>query len=183
MRSTPVWLGFPSPAVALFNYSERCIIPVINRALIITSNDDDHCEALVERQEVTGKNYNTLSNYNSILIRSNAAGKCEDSGPPTHGTIIDKGDHNHNDWSYRVWVMKTGWLITRSSKHMKAIPIRAEQYLRDQLSMDIKADTLEDLLRHCSNNLDRIKTTTPMQKQVIIDKHVQCQLWGQQIHL
>ena len=101
-------------------------MPVINSAPVNTSIDDDQCEALVERQEKADKNYATLKNYNSILIGSPAAAQCEDRGLWTHATIIEKGDHNHNDQSYSVQVMKTGQLITRNSKHVKATPITAD---------------------------------------------------------
>ena len=56
----------------LFNHPIRGIIPVINRAQIKT-NDDDHYEALVKRQESLIKKYNSLKNYNSIPIGSTVA--------------------------------------------------------------------------------------------------------------
>ena len=42
-------------------------MPVVNRVPINSNNDDDHCEALVEREEKADRNYDTLRNYNSTL--------------------------------------------------------------------------------------------------------------------
>ena len=58
----------------------------------------------------------------------------EDGGPLRHGTVVGRGDHNHNNRSYTLQVTKAGHIITRNSKHMKSTPITAEQYLRDQLT-------------------------------------------------
>ena len=87
-------------------------------------NDEDHYEALAERQEKTD-NYDSLRYYNSIPIRSIVAVQKEDSGPWNQGTNIAKGNHNHNDQSYRVWVTKTGQLKPRKSKYLTTTPITA----------------------------------------------------------
>ena len=42
---------------------------------------------------------------------------------------------------------KTGLLITRNSKHVKATPITAKQYLQDQLNENIRIDTVEDIFK------------------------------------
>ena len=42
---------------------------------------------------------------------------------------------------------KTGQLIVRNSKHLKVTPIILEQYLRDMLSKDRIADTLEGIIK------------------------------------
>ena len=54
--------------------------------------------------------------------------------------------------NHRVQVMKTGWLITRNSKHVKVTPITVEQCLRDQLSKDRHTDILVDNLKHTENH-------------------------------
>ena len=69
----------------------------------------------------------------------------------TRGTIVGKGDHNHNDGSYTMCVTKKGWLITRNSKHMKPTQITAKQYLQDQLDKHIVTNSLEDIPNKLKN--------------------------------
>ena len=141
---------------------------VINRSLLNADKDDDNYDVLVERQGKTEKNYDTLRNYNSIQRWSVLVVQGEDGGLWTHKTIIDKDAYNHNDQSGRVWVTKTGWLITKNSKHegnthhnwvVPEGPAIPEQ----------KTDTLEDIVRYFDQQLQH--NTTPMHKPVITDKH------------
>ena len=53
-------------------------------------------------------------------------------------------DNNHKNRSYTIHITKMGWLLTRNSKHVKATPITAEQYLEDQVGKHTKTDPLED---------------------------------------
>ena len=46
-----------------------------------------------------------------------------------------------------IQIMKTGQVITRNGKHIKATPITAELYLRDQLSKST-ADPMNEILEH-----------------------------------
>ena len=62
--------GLPSSAMPIIQPPYKSILPVINRLPIIANNDDDHDEALVERQAKADKNYDTPRNYNSILTES-----------------------------------------------------------------------------------------------------------------
>ena len=48
-------------------------MPLINRAPINIKSDDDHFEALVERQEKAGKKCNMFRKYNAIQIMSTIA--------------------------------------------------------------------------------------------------------------
>ena len=48
-------------------------------------------------------------------------------------------------------IAKTGQVIFRNSKHMKATSITSKQYLRDQLSKDRKTEMLEDIIRQLEN--------------------------------
>ena len=41
---------------------------------------------------------------------------------------------HHRVWSYKFRVMKTRCLITRPKRHVRAIPISAEEYLRKEIS-------------------------------------------------
>ena len=56
----------------------------------------------MEGQIKADKNYDTPQAYNSILIGSTVMVHSEDGGLWTHRTIIDKGDHNHYDQSYKM---------------------------------------------------------------------------------
>ena len=49
-------------------------------------------------------------------------------------------------------------MITRNSKHVKAKPITAEQYLWDYLVKHTKTDPLEDFLKHYESHVQHTKT-------------------------
>ena len=70
----------------------------------------------MERQQKADKNYDTLRKYDSISIGSTVVFQQKDRGPWSHGTIIDKSDHNHSDQSYRIQMTKTGQLITKKQQ-------------------------------------------------------------------
>ena len=70
----------------------------------------------------------------------------ENGGPWTHGTVVGRDDHNHGNRSYTIRLTKTGCIINRNSKHIKAKPITAEQYLRDQLTQHTE-DPLDKILK------------------------------------
>ena len=72
---------------------------VMNRATINANNNDNHYEALVERPEKADRNYDTPRNYYSLLIGYNLVSQQEDGRSQTHGDIIHKDGHNHNDQS------------------------------------------------------------------------------------
>ena len=107
----------------------RGIMLVFNRSTINADNDDDHYEALVARQLKAGKKFGTIRDYNSIPIGSTVAVQWEERKLWTPGTVIDKDDYSHSDFSNRLKVMKTEWLTIRNSKNMKATPIMNQLYL------------------------------------------------------
>ena len=43
--------GLPSLATLLFSCPIRCIMPIISRPLVVINNDEEHYEALVNRQQ------------------------------------------------------------------------------------------------------------------------------------
>ena len=104
-------------------------MPIINRLPINTNKDDEHYEALVTRETRNDKNYDTTRSYDSFPIGSTVVVQQEDDRPWTHGTVVGRGDHNHNNRSYMIRISKTGGIVTRNSKHSKTIPLTAEQYL------------------------------------------------------
>ena len=98
IRSAPLEPGLPRSATLLFNHPIRGIMPILSRLPICPNNNDGHYEVLVKRQPKNFKNH--------------------DGGPWTHGTVVGKGDHSHNNRSYTIYITNTGWLITRNSKHV-----------------------------------------------------------------
>ena len=120
--------GLPSPATLLFNCPTRSIMPIVNSILISTDNDDEYHKVLVKNKK-NDKKYDIARNYTLLPIRSTVVVKREDSDRWTHGTILGKGDYNHNNQSYIIHVIKTGKTLSRNSKHVKVTPITADQYL------------------------------------------------------
>ena len=81
---------------------------IISRFPISINNDEEHDEVLVNRQTKDDKNQGTPSNYVSIPTGSTVVVQHKDGQPWTHGTIEGKGNHNHHERSYNVWIIKTG---------------------------------------------------------------------------
>ena len=75
---TPLGLGLPSLASILFNHPIRDIMPIISR-LLIGVNNDEHYEALVNRQTKDAKNEGT-PHYVSVPTGSAVAAQHEDGG-------------------------------------------------------------------------------------------------------
>ena len=78
-------------------------------------------------------NHDTPTNYAFIPIGSSVVVQCKDGGLWTHGTIVGKGDHNHNNRSYIIRVTKAGWLITTNIEHMKPTQFTVKSYFSNQL--------------------------------------------------
>ena len=138
IKSTPLEPGLPSPASLLFNHPIWSIMTIINRLPIKSDNDDEHYEAFINRQAKNDRKYDTARNYDLFSIGSTVAVQQEDGGPCTHGTVVGRGNHKHNNKSYTIRVTKTGCIIARNSKHIKTTPTTAEQYLRDQLTQHME---------------------------------------------
>ena len=98
----PLRPGLPSAATLLFNLITRGIMPIINRVPICKDNDGEHHKVLVERQTKNNKKYDTLRNYTLLPIRFTVAVQRKDGDRWTHGTIVGKGDYNHNNQSYII---------------------------------------------------------------------------------
>ena len=62
--------------------------------------------------------------------------------------MAGRGDHNHSNRSYTIQLTKTGCIINRNSKNIKATLITGEQYIRDQLTQHTE-DFLDKTLKHC----------------------------------
>ena len=72
IQMTPLGPGFPSPATILFNCPIRGIMPKIN--------NEEHYEAILNRQTKDDKNQGNPRNYVFILTGPTIAVKCEDGG-------------------------------------------------------------------------------------------------------
>ena len=87
----------PSPATLLSNHLTRGIMPIINRVLLSIVNDDEHHKVLVERQTKNNKKYDTARNYTLLPIGSTVVVQREDGDRWIHGTIVVKGDYDHDN--------------------------------------------------------------------------------------
>ena len=85
----------------LFNFPIRDIMPVINRPLVGTNNDDEDHKALIGRQSRKDKGKDTSIGFVSLPIGSTVAVQQEDRGLWTHGTVEAKGNHNHHNRLYK----------------------------------------------------------------------------------
>ena len=84
----------------------------------------------------------------SIPIGWTVVVQWEDRVPWTHGTVVDKGDHNHHNRSYKIQVTKTGRITTHKRQHIRPTPITAENYLCNQVNKHTKTDPLDAILDH-----------------------------------
>ena len=100
IRSAPLEPGLPRPATLLFNHPICGIMPIMNRLPINLDNDDEHYEALINRQTKNDKKYDPARIFDLFSIGSTVMVQQEDGGPWTHG--IGRGDHNHYNRSYII---------------------------------------------------------------------------------
>ena len=69
-----------------------------------------------------------IQKYKIITTGSTVVVQQENGGPWIHESVMDKGDNNHNDCSYKVQVTKMGQLITKNRKQVAAIYIGSNKY-------------------------------------------------------
>ena len=65
-------------------------MPIANRPLINSSNNDEHYKGIVNRQTKNDKKNNTFRNYASFSIGSTVAVWYEDGGLWIHGTVVER---------------------------------------------------------------------------------------------
>ena len=147
-RTTPLGQGLPSPATLLFNCLVRGIMPVMDRPPININNGDGHHKTLMHRQGKNGWGSDTSTIFMPIPIGSTVVVQWEDRGPWTHGTVVDKGNHNHHNRSYKTHVTKTGRIITHSRQHIRPTPITVGNSLHNQVNKHTKPDPLDGILDH-----------------------------------
>ena len=95
-------------------------MPVVNRLLIGSDNDEEHHNVLINRQGRNDKDNDTSKIFNQFSIGYTVAVQHED------GTIKEKGDDNHHNRSYKIYITTTGKTITCNRQHIKPTPISVE---------------------------------------------------------
>ena len=108
IHMTPLGQGLPSSVTMLLNHPIRGIMPIISGPLVDRDNDEEYYEVLVKRQRQNDKKQGTPRNYVSIPIGSTVAVQQKVGGLWTHGTVEGKGDHNHHDKSWNIYITRTG---------------------------------------------------------------------------
>ena len=87
--------------------------------------DDEHYEALVNRQTRNDKIYDTFRKYVSFSLGFTVVVQQEDGGLLTYIIVVEKGNHNHSNRSCMLQIMKTGEYSTETV-NIKATPITAK---------------------------------------------------------
>ena len=92
--------------------------------------------------------------FSNIPIGSAVAVQYEDSGPWTHGTVVDIGNHNHHDRSYIIQLTTNGRCISRNRWHIKPTTVTADTYLQHQANKQsyTKTDPLTEILNNINRN-------------------------------
>ena len=90
----------------------------------------------------------------------------EDTGPWTHGTIIDHNKAKLNMRSYRIKLSLTGHLVTRNTKHIRKTVIKPWMYKHIEKLKQTDNDNDQD--KHCNHSADKIlpdntAMSTPLQ--------------------
>ena len=91
--------------------------------------------------------------FSYIPIGSAVVVQQEDSRPCTHGTVVNRGDHNHHGISYTIQLTTNGRCITWNRQHIKPTAVTADAYIKHQSykQCNISTDPLADIL----NNIDK----------------------------
>ena len=87
-------------------------MPVLDHKTIRQDHDDDHYGKLMDRQHKNDNDTPPVFSY--ISIESVVAVQQEDSGPWTHGMVVNRGNHNHHSRSYTIQLTTNGRHITQN---------------------------------------------------------------------
>ena len=119
----------------LFNRSSKDILSRFVRPAIGCDNDDCNHSALINRQLQTSKKMLILTKPISFLpTQTTAAMQQEDREPHMHRTVVGHGSDDHKGRSYNIRMTKTGCIITRMKRYIKANPISVDDYPRKKMS-------------------------------------------------
>ena len=126
-------------------------MPIPFTLLLNSNKDEEYYETLIYRQK-NDQDQNTSRNYTFIPIRSTVVVQHKDCGLWSHGTIVGKDNHKHNNRSYAICITKTGWLITRNSKHIKPTKVKANNTSGISWT-DTVTDPLDNILQQIENQI------------------------------
>ena len=106
-------------AILLFNCLVHSVMLIIDRKPIAQDNNDEHHSKLVHMQQKNDTNNDASSVFASIPIGSTVTVQQEDGGLWTHGTIVEKREHNCHDQSYTIQLTATSRRITCNRQHVR----------------------------------------------------------------
>ena len=103
-----------------------------SRPPILCDNDENNHTALLNRQPHAYEDVDVdipCPPTGSIAVVHH-----KDAGQWMHGTIVEHKYDTHDSRSYKVSVNKMRNTITGTKRHVKTIPVIAEDYLRNDMS-------------------------------------------------
>ena len=103
------WLATP-----LFNRSSRGLLPRLS-TLPILCNSDENNHTANQTGNPNQTEADSCIHIPFLPIGSTVALQWKDRGPCVHGTIIGNRSEDHNRRCYKIRVMKTGCIITRTN--------------------------------------------------------------------
>ena len=133
VTSSPISPRLPSLPTFMFNRPTRDRLPRSNRWPILCDDDESSLTGLMIRQPQLNDDIDTHKNIPFIPTRSTVAVQKEGSRLWMHGTIVWHKTQDHNGRSYKTRVTKTGGTLPRTKKCVKAIPISAKDYIRNEM--------------------------------------------------
>ena len=89
----------------LFNRFIRGLLPKINRISIIYDYDDEHYDALKQRQHLADRR-DTGKDFTTIPVASAEVVHRKDNSPLIHSIVLDHGTKEHSNRSYKICIMK-----------------------------------------------------------------------------
>ena len=177
VRSTPVCPCLPIPATIIFNRPIRDLLYWINLSPMWNYSEENYNAFKLRHGKLTNNN-DTLKEPISLHTRSTLPVQGNDGGLQTHDTFIGHGNEDHNGRWYKICIMKTGQIVTRTTGHINHAMITAEQYFSDHLSKEEGYRwTDDDMHRYYDQDIreriqpthifERTKETLPYNKTLI----------------
>ena len=133
ITSTAVGPSLPSLATLLFNRPARGVLPKFIRTPMIFDNDESNHAALIKRQSHVYTGTDTCEHILFLPTGSTVALQCKNGEHWMHGIVVAHRSDYHHSRSYRIQVSKAGYIITRTSRHVKTTPVKTEEYLRNEV--------------------------------------------------
>ena len=88
---------------------------------------------LPQRQPHVNKDTDTHENILFLPTGSMVTVQHKDGGCWTHGTVVRHTSYGDHGKSYRIRVLKMGYIISRTDRHVKTTPITVEEYLENEV--------------------------------------------------